>query len=111
MGGEPLRQRVLDGASRANDLGHDPEKWKPVFRKDQLHKKVRAPVVSLKRLRFRASSAISLGNTARTRVFGGSLPRPAALDFCFQRETEESADADDRGQEPDALKGKRSGDG
>ena len=31
-------------------------------------------------------------NTPRTRIFCGPLPRPTALDFRLQRETEKSAD-------------------
>ena len=34
---------VIGGVPKAVRLEHDPEKWEPVFRKDHLHQKFRAP--------------------------------------------------------------------
>src|SRR5271154_4444284 len=57
----------------------------------------------------RVPSAVRLNTTLHARIFGGPLPRPAALYLCFQRETEKSPDDHDCCQQPNALKRQRRG--
>src|SRR5215470_6912954 len=56
------------------------------------------------------SLAVRLNNTS-SHIFRGPLPRPAALNFCFQRKTEKGANAHYCSQQPNAIKRKRSGNG
>ena len=54
--------------------------------------------------------AVGLNDTS-SQIFRGPLPRPAALNFCFQRKTEKGANAHYCSQQPNAIKRKRSGNG
>src|SRR5215471_19282329 len=56
------------------------------------------------------SLAIRLNNTP-SHIFRAPLPRPAALNFCFQRKTKKGANAHYCSQQPDAIKCERSGNG
>jgi len=54
------------------------------------------------------SLAVGTIYAPRIRIFGSPLPGPAAFNFCLQRETKESTDDHQRGEQPKALKRERS---